>query len=104
MATIDGGILGGNREEIARGAAELECKEAAAAERAADQEKSVNKIEDALTSWLRTALQEMLRRLEASLPPRLATGRGSLVRRGRSSRASACPSLQGGNLGRPSCR
>ena len=40
MATIDGaGILGGTiREEIARGAAELERKEAAAVELAAQQE------------------------------------------------------------------
>jgi hypothetical protein len=58
MAAVTGGILGGDREEIARGVAELERKEALATQLAADQEKSVNKIEDALTSWLRTELAE----------------------------------------------
>jgi hypothetical protein len=69
MATIDGGILGGDREEIARGVAELERREAAAAQLAADQEAAVNKIEDALTSWLRTELAE-----EIAARPRLSAG------------------------------
>ena len=56
MATIDGGILGGNREEIARGSAELERKEAAAVELAAQQELATNRIEDALTALLRDEL------------------------------------------------
>ena len=52
MATIDGGILGGNREEIARGAAELERKEAAAAELAAERSLKEQEIEQALSQVL----------------------------------------------------
>jgi hypothetical protein len=54
------GILSGHHdtEEIDRRIEEDRRKEAAAAQLAADQEKAVNKIEDALTSWLRTELAE----------------------------------------------
>ena len=52
MATIDGGILGGNREEIARGVAELERKEAAAERLAAEQALKEQEIEQALSQTL----------------------------------------------------
>jgi hypothetical protein len=65
------GILSGvhNSEEIDRRIAEDRRKEAAAAQLAADQEKAINKIEDALTSWLRTELAE-----EIAARPRLSAG------------------------------
>lgn len=56
MATIDGGILGGNREEIARGVAELERKEAAAAQLAAERELKEKEIEQVLSQTLRAEL------------------------------------------------
>jgi hypothetical protein len=52
MATIDGGILGGNREEIARGVAESERKEAAAVELAAERSLKEQEIEQALSQVL----------------------------------------------------
>jgi hypothetical protein len=112
MATIDGGILGGNREEIARGVAELERKEAAAAERAADQEKSVNKIEDALTAWLRTELAEEIAARKRLSPETMRAYKSDFQRFKQCCAewklpclpAPAHPSLQGGNLGCSSCR
>jgi hypothetical protein len=56
MATIDGGILGGNREEIARGVAELERREAAAAQLAAERELKEREIEQVLGQALRAEL------------------------------------------------
>jgi hypothetical protein len=49
---IDGGILGGNREEIARGVAELERKEAAAERLAAEQALKEQEIEQVLSQTL----------------------------------------------------
>jgi hypothetical protein len=56
MATIDGGILGGDRAEIARGVAELERKEAAAAKLAAEQALKEEEIEQVLSQTLRAEL------------------------------------------------
>jgi hypothetical protein len=56
MATIDGGILGGNREETARGVAELERKEAAAERLAAEQALKEQEIEWALSQTLSAEL------------------------------------------------
>jgi hypothetical protein len=64
MATIDGGILGGDREEIARYRAERERKEAAAAEQAAaaelaaaELEELLDRIEKAITVYVADELQ-----------------------------------------------
>jgi hypothetical protein len=57
MATIDGGILGGNRAEIARGVAELERREAVAAELAAEREATLDEIEKAITVYVADELQ-----------------------------------------------
>jgi hypothetical protein len=56
MAAVSGGILGGDREEIARGVAELERKEAAAAALAAEQELKEREIEQVLSQTLRAEL------------------------------------------------
>ena len=56
MATIDGGILGGDRAEIARGVAELERREAAAAKLAAERELKEREIEQVLGQTLRAEL------------------------------------------------
>lgn len=56
MATIAGGILGGDRAEITRGIAELERKEAAAERRAAEQALTEQEIEWALGQVLRDEL------------------------------------------------
>jgi len=56
MATINGGILGGNREEIARGVAERERKEAAAAEFAAERALKEQEIEQVLSQTLSAEL------------------------------------------------
>jgi hypothetical protein len=56
MTTNDGGILGGDRAEIARGVAESERREAAAAQLAAEQELATAKIEARLTALLRDEL------------------------------------------------
>jgi hypothetical protein len=65
MATIDGGIFGGNREEIARGVVELERKEAAAAQLAAERAElaaelaaTLDEIEKAITVYVADELQE----------------------------------------------
>jgi hypothetical protein len=65
------GILSGihDSEEIDRRIESDRRKELMAAQLAADQEKAVNKIEDALTSWLRTELAE-----EIAARPRLSAG------------------------------
>ena len=64
MATIDGGILRGDREEIARYRAERERKEAAAAEQAAaaelaaaELEELLDRIEKAITVYVADELQ-----------------------------------------------
>ena len=80
MAAVTGGILGGDREEIARGVAELERREAAAAQLAAEQEKSVNQIEDALTSWLRTELAEEIAARKRLSPETLRTYKSDFQR------------------------
>jgi hypothetical protein len=56
MATIDGGILGGDRAEIARGVAELERKQAAAERLAAEQALKEQEIEWALSQTLSAEL------------------------------------------------
>ena len=56
MTAVSGGILGGDREEIARGVAELERKEAAAAALAAEQELKEREIEQVLSQTLRAEL------------------------------------------------
>jgi hypothetical protein len=65
------GILSGEHdsEEIERQIESDRRKELMAAQLAADQEKAVNKIEDALTSWLRKELAE-----EIAARPRLSAG------------------------------
>jgi hypothetical protein len=64
MAAVTGGIFGGDREEIARGVAELERKEAAAAEQAAaaaeyaaELEATLDRIEKAITVYVADELQ-----------------------------------------------
>jgi hypothetical protein len=61
---VTGGIFGGDREEIARGVAELERKEAlatqqeaAAAELAAELEATLDRIEKAITVYVADELQ-----------------------------------------------
>jgi hypothetical protein len=65
------GIFGGEHDsdEIERQIESDRRKELMAAQLAADQEAAVNKIEDALTSWLRTELGE-----EIAARPRLSAG------------------------------
>jgi hypothetical protein len=64
MAATDGGIFGGDRDEIVRGVAELERKEAAAAklaaeqaEYAADLEATLDRIEKEITVYVADELQ-----------------------------------------------
>ena len=56
MATIEGGILGGYRAEIARGVAELRRKQAAAERLAAERQLKEQEIEQVLSQTLSTEL------------------------------------------------
>jgi hypothetical protein len=100
------GILSGvhDSDAIERSIEEDRRKELMAAQLAADQEQAKTKIEDALTSWLRTELGEeiaarklsaetlkhyksdyqrfkLLRRMEVAMPARSRAGRRSLAGR-----------------------
>jgi hypothetical protein len=57
MAAVTGGILGGDRAEIARGVAELERKEVAAAELEAEREATLEQIEKAISVYVADELQ-----------------------------------------------
>jgi hypothetical protein len=69
------GILSGEHdsEEIERRIESDRRKELMAAQLAADQERAVNKIEDALTSWLRTELGEEIAARKRLSPETLRT-------------------------------
>ena len=77
-----GGIFGGihDSDEIDRQIESDRRKELMAAQLAADQEKAVNKIEDALTSWLRTELAEEIAARKRLSPETLRTYKSDFQR------------------------
>jgi hypothetical protein len=76
------GILSGlhDLEETERQIESDHRKELMAAQLAADQEKAVNKIEDALTSWLRTELAEEIAGRKRLSPETLRTYKSDFQR------------------------
>jgi hypothetical protein len=78
MAELSGGILGGDREEIARGVAELRRKQAAAERQAAEQELKEKEIEQVLGQTLHAELAAEIE-VKSSMPKPCKVPRGLCV-------------------------